>query len=344
MDRILRNNKKTTSPANRYEPPRVSAYVHASSATSPAYYDTYTSSNNAPPRVDAYVHQMSSESATDTYELPPRVNAYVPAYSTPSAYPGPTVVRPQDAGIQEQDFAYHNTLPDLQEEVQGTGLATHQQPPKRPKPVPPTSLVVEPFGGVDGHSTDALTPITESTSNSNSPSSSSNKTNKKNDLNKRPTCSLSLVCYSRGCSMSQIRVIKRSKYDSELDYETALASTPNLITTDEALFRALRVKYLTEMCGFWRRWLSLKTLKRLRLLSVSFFPFPSLSHNPYLNQTYVGNAFGTNKHYPVHRNHASHPRPPRRIHHGRSPLRIQPPLLLWIRYQLDRLGIPAPAT
>jgi hypothetical protein len=68
--------------------------------------------------------------------------------------------------------------------------------------------------------------------------------------------------------MTQIRVTKQSKYNFKYEYQGAVAEMPTLATTDKALFKAIRDKYSKEICGFWRRWFSLKTLKRLRLLSV----------------------------------------------------------------------------
>jgi hypothetical protein len=91
---------------------------------------------------------------------------------------------------------------------------------------------------------------------------------KNNDPHEQPTCSLNLVCYSRGCSISQIRVTKRAKFDAKDEYANFVANCPSTITTDEQLFRELRSVYHKEFCGFWRVYFSLKTLSRLRLLEV----------------------------------------------------------------------------
>jgi hypothetical protein len=77
-------------------------------------------------------------------------------------------------------------------------------------------------------------------------------------------------------------VTKRSKYPTQYDFEAALAKNEGLIATDQQLFRALRASYMREMCGFWRRYFSLKTLKRLRLLSVSAFRLSGLPFEHYL--------------------------------------------------------------
>lgn len=134
------------------------------------------------------------------------------------------------------------------------------------KPLPPTTLLVEPFGPGGFQSPFVLTPATEGADTSNA-SSFVTKTNL--DQPGKPTCSLNLVCYSRGCSMSQIRVTLREKFDKEDDYQRTLANVPSLITTDHQLFRELREHYLKRICGTWRSHLSLKTLRRLRLLEVS---------------------------------------------------------------------------
>ena len=74
-------------------------------------------------------------------------------------------------------------------------------------------------------------------------------------LNK-PTCSLNLMCYrpgSQGCIRRQIQVARK-------EY-------PGMIRTDQEFFHALHREYEQYICGFWRRYLSLKTLRQIRLLS-----------------------------------------------------------------------------
>jgi hypothetical protein len=91
----------------------------------------------------------------------------------------------------------------------------------------------------------------------------------------KPTCTIDLVCYRSGpagCEMRQIQVIKRSGYPDENSYQKALKETPKLIPTDRQFFCQLRRVYLTEICGVWRRALSLKGLKQIRLLSVHILP------------------------------------------------------------------------
>jgi hypothetical protein len=88
----------------------------------------------------------------------------------------------------------------------------------------------------------------------------------------KPTCSLNLICYrpgSQGCVLRQIRVISRSRFDTQGDYDRAVKEEEKLICTDRGFFKVLRQEYDHDICGFWRRHLSLKTLRQIRLLSVS---------------------------------------------------------------------------
>ncbi|KAF2114702.1 hypothetical protein BDV96DRAFT_104443 [Lophiotrema nucula] len=83
----------------------------------------------------------------------------------------------------------------------------------------------------------------------------------------RPTCSLNLVCYRSSCRKAQVVVTYRDKFKTQEEYDKAVKENPKLLTTDEDFLRELRKRYRNELCSFWRRHLSLKTLKRLRLLS-----------------------------------------------------------------------------
>jgi hypothetical protein len=86
------------------------------------------------------------------------------------------------------------------------------------------------------------------------------------DVNK-PTCSLNLVCYRSGnCISRQIQVASLKRTDAST-YMDMLIRNPELITSDRKLFEAFRRIYSSEICGFWRRYFSLKTLRRLQLLS-----------------------------------------------------------------------------
>lgn len=87
----------------------------------------------------------------------------------------------------------------------------------------------------------------------------------------KPTCSLNLVCYrsgSSGCKLHQVQVTQSIKFEKTEDFAKAIMADRDLITTDAEFFRALRRAYLSEMCGFWRRFFFLKNLRGFRLLSV----------------------------------------------------------------------------
>ncbi|KAH7091576.1 hypothetical protein FB567DRAFT_277472 [Paraphoma chrysanthemicola] len=87
----------------------------------------------------------------------------------------------------------------------------------------------------------------------------------------RPTCSLNLVCYrggSEGCITRQVQTALASRFSSEEAFQATIAKNPQLIASDEAFFCELRHLY-RDMSGFWRRCLSLKTLRGLRILAFS---------------------------------------------------------------------------
>lgn len=88
----------------------------------------------------------------------------------------------------------------------------------------------------------------------------------------KPTCSLNLVCYrsgARGCELHQIQTVKGSRFKDDAEFQKVLVENPELISRDEQFFNALRDVYLGKMCNFWRRSFFLKTLRGIRLLSVS---------------------------------------------------------------------------
>jgi hypothetical protein len=87
----------------------------------------------------------------------------------------------------------------------------------------------------------------------------------------RPTCSLNIVCYRRGaqgCVLRPLETILASRFESDAAFQETLAKNPQLVATDISLFRQLHRLYWREMCSFWRRYLSLKTLVGFRLLEV----------------------------------------------------------------------------
>jgi hypothetical protein len=93
------------------------------------------------------------------------------------------------------------------------------------------------------------------------------------DKTKKTTCSLNLMCYrpgSQGCIRRQIQVISLSRWavSSDDGYDRFWQEKPDLIRNDQEFFHALHREYEQHICGFWRRYLSLKTLRQIRLLSV----------------------------------------------------------------------------
>jgi hypothetical protein len=214
-------------------------YPHSSPAP-------YTSPTSAPGQELAVMHSKSHE---DTHEK-------------------------GDTGAQKENVASSSTseAPILEpDDIKAPGITrSRTERLKRLKPIPPTYVVVEPFGGLKSPS--ALTPVQQVHPKIETPTTSASTVNSEDELSKKPTCTLNLVCYSRGCAMSQIRVTMPAKFHHKEDFRTMMAKNPKLITSDEGLFQALRDKYLNEMCGFWRRCFSLKMLRCLRLLSVSIHP------------------------------------------------------------------------
>jgi hypothetical protein len=129
----------------------------------------------------------------------------------------------------------------------------------RVKPAPPVPDIVDPLTGFKS-------PDLEAVPESKQPDTATKLRGDKYPSTK-PTCSLNLVCYSRGCLIRQVNVTTPDRL-TPAQFKAAKQANPKLIHTDEQLFNALRHAYLHSMCGFWRRWFSLKTLKTLRLLEV----------------------------------------------------------------------------
>ncbi|KAK3304955.1 uncharacterized protein B0T15DRAFT_256265 [Chaetomium strumarium] len=86
----------------------------------------------------------------------------------------------------------------------------------------------------------------------------------------RPTCSLYLVCYrsgARGCDLQQLLCAVRTRFPSDESLDIVIYANPYLVQTDHQLFVEMRRLYTTQMCGFLRRYFSLKTLRSFRLLA-----------------------------------------------------------------------------
>jgi hypothetical protein len=87
-----------------------------------------------------------------------------------------------------------------------------------------------------------------------------------------PSCSLMLLCYRSGpggCERKQVEVVARSRFYTIHEYNRLVKAKPELLCTDRQLFDALQDVYLEDMCSIWRRWFSLKTMRRIQLLEVS---------------------------------------------------------------------------
>jgi hypothetical protein len=88
-----------------------------------------------------------------------------------------------------------------------------------------------------------------------------------------PICALQLVCYRtgiKGCELHHIQTVLESRFEDNQDFQNTIIKNPSLISTDTKFFQALRDVYLGKMCSFWRRAFFLKTLRGIRLLSVSY--------------------------------------------------------------------------
>ena len=205
----------------------------------------------APPRVADLVIPIVMESAspTSTSEAPPPY----PVISFLRSL-GPTLSSLSEMNVTET------------EKSQPRRTLNHR---KRSKPVPPPEQLIEPFGrsGSDILGNPSLTPKVDDR-NSGQEKGEESDHQRVDTFMQRPTCSLSLLCYSRGYEMSKVRVASREIYNAESKFRQALVKQPDLCTTDKELFIRLKAVYNKELCGFWRRWFSLKSLRSLRLLSV----------------------------------------------------------------------------
>lgn len=91
----------------------------------------------------------------------------------------------------------------------------------------------------------------------------------------RPTCSINLVCYrsgAKGCSRKQIQCVLRSRFPDEESYEKMVSANGHLMQTDVEFFEEARRLFEHEMCDFFRRWFSLKSLRAFRVLAVELSP------------------------------------------------------------------------
>ncbi|KAF2735219.1 hypothetical protein EJ04DRAFT_523014 [Polyplosphaeria fusca] len=107
-------------------------------------------------------------------------------------------------------------------------------------PLPPTLDVIEPFGGLKSPDLDAVL-MREF------PGAIDRPSNDKAYDTTKPTCSLNLVCYSRGCKMSQISVTTPARFASKQEFKTELAANEKLLVTDKQLFQELQRLYMSKI-------------------------------------------------------------------------------------------------
>ncbi|CAG8980873.1 hypothetical protein HYALB_00013512 [Hymenoscyphus albidus] len=88
----------------------------------------------------------------------------------------------------------------------------------------------------------------------------------------KPNCTLNIVCYrsgARGCQFQKLQTAREDRFKSDVEFQKNRERIPNLIYSDRQFFEALREAYLGKMCGFWRRAVFLKSLRGIRLLSIT---------------------------------------------------------------------------
>lgn len=86
----------------------------------------------------------------------------------------------------------------------------------------------------------------------------------------KPTCSINLICHRNGALQKhQVQVIDKSRCGGQDRFESLIASSNGLIQTDEQLFERIKNIYERKMYGTWRSMFSFKTLREIRLASVS---------------------------------------------------------------------------
>lgn len=88
---------------------------------------------------------------------------------------------------------------------------------------------------------------------------------------KKPTCSINLLCRRDGTLQKyQVQVISKDRRLEPDQFESLVASNKGLIQTDVQFFTTIKKVYEKKMYGTWRMIFSLKTLREIRLISVSF--------------------------------------------------------------------------
>jgi hypothetical protein len=86
----------------------------------------------------------------------------------------------------------------------------------------------------------------------------------------KPTCSINLLCNRNGTLKKyQIQVISKDRCSESGQFESLVANNKSLIQTDTQFLECIKKTYERKMCGIWRRLFSIKTLREIRLVSVS---------------------------------------------------------------------------
>ncbi|KAK4454268.1 hypothetical protein QBC34DRAFT_290524 [Podospora aff. communis PSN243] len=137
--------------------------------------------------------------------------------------------------------------------------------------IPPVSTLPMRSPSIDGRAPstfDGLDAPTTAPSVKNKPVSERNRPVYYNTT--RATCSLNLVCYrsgAKGCDLQQIQCILRSNFPTDESFQKARRANKYLVHTDDEFFREMQRLYKYKMCGFFRRYFSLKTLRAFRVLA-----------------------------------------------------------------------------
>jgi len=88
----------------------------------------------------------------------------------------------------------------------------------------------------------------------------------------KPTCSINLVCYRKGahgCKMRPIQTVLKSRIPKQASLRRMMRLHTYLVQSDKKLMEALRATCRYQTCTFWLRWFFLKTLRGVRLLTIT---------------------------------------------------------------------------
>jgi hypothetical protein len=204
-----------------------------------------------------------------------------------SALLGPNAgekAKPPDDIIQEVETARHGNAEALYQSDISPPIRDHRPPPPRIQiseedlidvdsymlpQESKASINTSTWAGLDTSTARLIPPVPQDPMKS--PGSATPSANRAYDT-QRPTCSLNVVCYragAEGCVLGQINTALMSRVKDEKALSRIRANNPDLVWTDKEFFAEVKRIYEKEMCGFWRKRLSMKTLSGLRVLSAS---------------------------------------------------------------------------